>query len=94
VSPPVPDGEAAPSDSIFTVAIPTTDGQTCLSRQPSVCVVIGNTFGDIQFSGLAPNQIGVWQLSVRIPATAPSGIAPLRAVINGVPTNIVNVAIR
>jgi uncharacterized protein (TIGR03437 family) len=93
VSPSVPDGEAAPAD-VFTVAVPTSDGQICLTRQPSVCVAIGNTFGDIQFSGLAPNQIGVWQLSVRIPATAPSGTVPLRALINGAPTNIVNIAIR
>lgn len=93
VSPSVPDGEAAPSD-VFTVAVPTSDGQTCLTRQPSVCVVIGNTFGDVQFSGLAPNQVGVWQLTVRIPADAPSGTVPLRALINGVPTNIVSVAIR
>jgi uncharacterized protein (TIGR03437 family) len=93
VSPSVPDGEAAPSD-VFTVAVPTSDGQTCLTRQPSVCVVIGNTFGDVQFSGLAPNQVGVWQLTVRIPADAPSGAVGLRALINGVPTNIVSVAIR
>jgi uncharacterized protein (TIGR03437 family) len=93
VSPQVPDGEAAASE-VLTVAAPTADGMTCLSRQPSVCVAIGNTFGEIEFSGLAPNQIGVWQLTVRIPVTAPSGTVPLRALINGVPTNIVSVAIR
>jgi uncharacterized protein (TIGR03437 family) len=93
VSPSVPDGESAPAD-VFTVAVPTSDGNTCLTRQPSVCVAIGNTFGDIEFSGLAPDQIGVWQLTVKIPATAPSGTVPMRALINGVPTNIVNVAIR
>jgi uncharacterized protein (TIGR03437 family) len=77
------------------VAVPTSDGNTCLSRQPSVCVAIGNTFGEVQFSGLAPNQVGVWQLTVRLPLNAPTGNAiPLRAVINGSPSNIVMVAIR
>ena len=93
VSPPVPDGESAPEE-VFTVAVPTSDGGVCLSRQPSVCVAVGSTFGEIQFSGLAPNQVGVWQLTVKIPATAPSGTVPLRALINGAPTNIVRVTIR
>jgi uncharacterized protein (TIGR03437 family) len=93
VSPAVPDGEGAPPE-VFTVAAPTSDGQTCLNRQPSVCVIIGSVFGEVQFSGLAPSQVGVWQLTVKIPANAPSGVAPLRALINGAPTNIVSVAIR
>jgi uncharacterized protein (TIGR03437 family) len=93
VSPNIPDGEAAP-EGIFTVAVPTSDGNTCLTRQPSVCVVVGNTFGEIEFSGLAPNEVGIWQLSVKIPAVAPSGTVAVRALINGAPTNIVNVSIR
>jgi uncharacterized protein (TIGR03437 family) len=94
VSPAVPDGETAPADA-STVAVPTADGPTCLSRQPSVCVAIGSTFGEVQFSGLAPQMVGVWQLTVKIPANATTGTAvPLRAVINGSPSNIVNVAIR
>jgi uncharacterized protein (TIGR03437 family) len=77
------------------VAVPTTDGNTCLSRQPSVCVAIGNTFGEVLFSGLAANQVGVWQLTVKLPLNGPTGNAiPLRAVINGSPSNIVTVAIR
>jgi uncharacterized protein (TIGR03437 family) len=96
VSPSVADGAPAPSDQPpVTVAIPTTDGNACLVNQPSVCVAIGNTFGEIQFSGLAPSMVGIWQLTVKIPTTAPSGTAvPLRAVINGVPSNIITVAIR
>jgi uncharacterized protein (TIGR03437 family) len=93
VSPNIPDGEAAP-EGVLTVAVPTSDGNTCLTRQPSVCVVIGNTFGEVEFSGLAPNEVGVWQLSVKIPAVAPSGTVAVRALINGAPTNIVNVSIR
>lgn len=96
VSPSVPDGMAAPSDAqAQTVAVPTSDGTTCLSRQPSVCVAIGTTFGEIQFSGLAAGRVGVWQLNVKIPATAATGDAvSVRAVINGVPSNTVSAAIR
>jgi uncharacterized protein (TIGR03437 family) len=93
VSPVMADGNAAPED-IKTVAVPTADGNTCLNSQPSVCVAIGNLFGEVQFSGLAPNAVGTWQIDVKIPANAPSGSVPVRAVIAGVPSNIVNVSIR
>jgi uncharacterized protein (TIGR03437 family) len=90
VSPVIADGEAAPADTeINTVAVPTSNGATCLTRQPSVCVAVGSTFGDLLFSGLAPGQAGVWQLKVRVPLTASSGDSvKVRAVINGIPSNI------
>jgi uncharacterized protein (TIGR03437 family) len=95
VTPLVPDGEAAPEERVNTVAVPTADGNTCLNSQPSVCVAVGNVFGEIQFSGLAPNAVGIWQIEVRIPPNALSGgTVPLRAVINAIPSNIINVAIR
>lgn len=96
VSPPVPDGAGAPSGTLAaTVAVPTSDGRTCLTSQPSVCVAIGSSFGDIQFSGLAPGFVGLWQLNVRVPEDSPSGAAvPVRAIINGAPSNIVTVSIR
>jgi uncharacterized protein (TIGR03437 family) len=94
VSPAVADGEAVPEGAVQTIAVPTSDGNTCLTRQPSVCVAIGNTFGEVKFSGLATGAVGVWQLDVRIPDNAPSGNIPVRAVINAVPSNIVTVAIR
>jgi uncharacterized protein (TIGR03437 family) len=96
VSPQINDGDAAPPDTpIMTVAVPTTDGASCLANQPSVCVAIGNTFGEIQFSGLAPGLVGIWQLAIKIPVAALSGDAvALRAVINGVPSNIITVAIK
>jgi uncharacterized protein (TIGR03437 family) len=94
VSPPLPDGEATPDAQVSTVAVPTADGNTCLTRQPSVCVAIGNTFGEVTFSGMASGMVGIWQLDVRIPQNAPSGAVPVRAVINAVPSNIVTVSIR
>lgn len=93
VSPPVPDGEVASAD-VVTVAIPTADGTTCLNRQPSVCVAIGSTFGQVEFSGLVPQKVGMWQLTVKIPLTAVTGNVNLRVLINGVPSNIVTVAIK
>lgn len=93
VSPAVPDGQAAPAD-VSTIAVPTSDGAACLNRQPSVCVAIGNTFGEVQFSGLAPQLVGVWQLTVKIPANATTGTVPLRALINGAPSNLVSVSIK
>ena len=96
VVPAVPDGAAAPSDALVnTAAVPTSDGNTCLNNQPSVCVAIGSTFGDIQFSGLAPGLVGIWQVNVKIPVNALTGNAvPVRALINGVPSNIISVAIK
>jgi uncharacterized protein (TIGR03437 family) len=95
VSPPVADGSPAPADPpADTVAVPTSDGKTCLSQQPSVCVAIGSVFGDIQFSGLAPGMVGMWELDVKIPTTAPTGAVNVRAVINGVLSNLVSVAIK
>jgi uncharacterized protein (TIGR03437 family) len=94
VSPTIADGVAALEGVVNTVAVPTSDGNTCLTRQPSVCVAIGNTFGEVKFSGLAAGMVGVWQIDVRIPENAPTGNVPLRAVINAVPSNIIAISIR
>jgi uncharacterized protein (TIGR03437 family) len=96
VSPAVPDGAGAPgSPPASTVAVPTSDAGTCLNQQPSVCVAIGTTFGNIQFSGLAPNYVGLWQLNVQIPMNAPTGAAvPVRVVINSTTSNLFTIAIK
>lgn len=94
VSPFVAEGEAAGEGSARTVAVPTADGSTCVSNQPSVCVAIGAAFGEIQFSGLAAGQVGTWQMDVKLPISAPAGDVPVRAVINGVPSNIIRVWVK
>jgi uncharacterized protein (TIGR03437 family) len=96
VSPAVPDGAGAPSTpAATTVAVPTSDAKTCLTVQPSVCVAIGASFGDIQFSGLAPNYVGLWQLNVRIPTDSLTGNAvPVKVVINGTSSNLFTIAIK
>ena len=97
VSPAVLDGEAAPGAPSLanTVAVPTSDGKTCLNNQPSVCVAFGNSaFGDIKFSGLAPGYIGLWQINVAIPSGVTGNAVPVRVIINGAPSNTVSVAVR
>lgn len=95
VSPAVADGAAASADSQSrTVTLLTSDARSCSGAQ-SMCVIIGTGFGEIQFSGLAPNLVGIWQIKVRIPLTITSGTAvPVRVVINGSPSNTVTLAIR
>ncbi len=57
-------------------------------------VVIGAGFvpdGNIQYSGLAPGLIGVWQINVRIPEnTAPGDAIPLSVILGSIPNNHVN----
>jgi uncharacterized protein (TIGR03437 family) len=97
VDPAVASGQAAPSAPPFatSIATPTNNGATCLSVQPSVCIAVGSTFGDVLFSGLAPGFVGLWQMNVRIPDAASSGDAvPIRAVIRGRPSNVATLAIQ
>jgi uncharacterized protein (TIGR03437 family) len=99
VSPAVLDGAPAPGPPglASTVAIPTTNQATCVNSQPSMCVAIGVTgnFGGIQYSGLAPGYVGLWQINVTIPQGTPTGSAvPIRVIINGTPSNTVTVALR
>jgi uncharacterized protein (TIGR03437 family) len=96
VSPALADGTAAPESPLAqTVAVPTSSGTTCLNSQPSMCVAIGGTgFGGVQYSGLAPGFVGLWQINVTIPAGTPAGNVPVRVIINGTPSNTVTVAVR
>ncbi len=95
VSPAVPDGTAAPGTTLSqTVAVPVADVTSCVNTQPSVCVVIGTNFGAIQYSGLAPGYIGLWQINVTIPKGTPSGNTGVRVVIDGAPSNVVTIAVK
>ena len=95
VSPPVADGTAPSDATVSTVAVPTSDLQACLTQQSSICVAIGTASGEIQFSGLAPGMVGTWQITVKVPSSIqPGNAVNLRAVINGVLSNIVTMAIK
>jgi uncharacterized protein (TIGR03437 family) len=95
VNPPVGTGQAGGfGDQISKSPLQyTTDPPTCLSTA-AICVAIGSGWGEVLYSGLAPGLIGVWQVNVRIPANAPSGSVGLRAVVNSIPTNLINVYVR
>ena len=95
VNPSVPDGAAAPPSPLSnTATVLTSDGRTCLGSQPSMCVAIGASFGEIQFAGLAPGYVGLWQINVKVPTDIVTGIVGVRVLLNGVPSNLVSIAIR
>jgi uncharacterized protein (TIGR03437 family) len=94
VSPAVTDGTMALNSPLSnTVATPTSSSTTCLNTQPSMCVAIGSSFGDVKYSGLAPGFIGLWQINVLIPQGV-TGAVPVRVIINGTPSNTVTVSVR
>ncbi|HXI38636.1 MAG TPA: hypothetical protein VNH83_01595, partial [Bryobacteraceae bacterium] len=86
---PVPDGQPAPPGLDQTLAAPTSEAATCLTKQPAVCVALGGSGGgaqlaEIQYSGLAPGLIGVWQLNIKIPISGLLGSAVnVRVLIGG-----------
>jgi len=96
VSPAVADGSpASSSPTSNTVAVWTTNAQTCFATQPSMCVAIGGAFGNISYSGLAPGAVGLWQINVAIPSGITTGNAvPVRVVIDGASSNLVTIAVR
>jgi uncharacterized protein (TIGR03437 family) len=95
VSPALPDALPAPSAPLSnTVAVPTSDGRTCVTSQPSMCVAVGSAFAAVTYSGLAPGLVGVWQINATLPANTPSGAVPVRVLINGTASNIVTIAVR
>jgi uncharacterized protein (TIGR03437 family) len=95
VSPAVLDGAAALASPLSkAVTVLTADAKSCIASQPAMCIAIGTGFGEIQFSGLTPGFVGLWQINVKIPADVPSGNVPVRILLNGTPSNTVTVAVR
>ena len=68
----------------------------CCSSTPTLpLVTVGGVPATVQFSGLAPTLLGVYQINVLIPANAPPGSAvPVALSIGGVPSNTVTIAIQ
>lgn len=60
---------------------------------PRPRVIIGSGFvpdENVQYSGLAPSLIGVWQINVKVPETVPPGATvPLSVVLGSIPNNAV-----
>lgn len=82
VDPPVPSGQRAPSAEPLARTV----------SQP--LVNIGGIPAQVIFSGLAPGFVGLYQVNVQVPMGVPSGTQPLEIVINGVPSNRVNLAVQ
>jgi uncharacterized protein (TIGR03437 family) len=65
------------------------------STSAKPAVTIGNVDADVQFSGLAPGEVGLYVVNVQVPATAPMGDAvPLVITIGGATSNTVTMAVR
>ncbi len=80
VTPFVENGRPAPSDPLATTI-----------AQPEVN--IGGIGAPVLFSGLAPGQVGLYQLNVTVPGNTPRGLGiPLNIVANGI-THTVNVRV-
>jgi uncharacterized protein (TIGR03437 family) len=57
-------------------------------------VTVGGVAATVQFSGLAPGYVGLYQVNVQVPATAPTGTqVPVAMTIGGVTSNMVEIAI-
>jgi uncharacterized protein (TIGR03437 family) len=69
-----PDGQPAPLDTLITT--------------PQLPDVFINGFqvpsSDVQFSGLAPGYVGLWQINAKVPANVPPGDVSIFIVTNGI----------
>jgi uncharacterized protein (TIGR03437 family) len=57
-------------------------------------ITIGGVSASVEFSGLAPWFVGLWQVNVRVPANAPTGEQPLVLTTGGSRANPVTVFIK
>ncbi|MBM3756424.1 MAG: hypothetical protein FJW38_20840 [Acidobacteria bacterium] len=76
-----PSGEPAPSQPLATCRV-----------QPEV--TIGGRAAAVQFCGLAPGFVGLYQLNVSVPADAPTGVQPLIIRAGGVASKTSAIAVR
>ena len=70
------------------------DGQAAtgpVSTAVTPQILIGNAYvpsANIQYSGLAPTLVGVWQINFQVPATAQAGSSvPIVVLMNSIPSN-------
>lgn len=80
--PAVPSGQPSPADKLALVT-------------NIVTATVGGQPASVQFAGLAPGFVGLYQVNVQIPAgVTPGPVVPLVLVQNGVPSNKVTIAVR
>jgi uncharacterized protein (TIGR03437 family) len=81
-NPAVRSGEAAPASSLAKVVTPVT-------------VTIGGQAAAVQYAGLTPGFVGLYQVNVQIPSgITPGSSGPLVISQDGVPSNTVTLALR
>lgn len=75
-------------------------GKAAPSNPPGVVVAtpvvtIGGRTATVEFAGLTPGFVGLYQINVRIPTgVTPGSAVPLIVTQNGIPSNTVNMAVR
>jgi len=75
-------GSPSPSNSLATTTATPT-------------VTVGGVDANVSFSGLAPGYVGLYQVNIQVPDTAPSGAAvPVILSIGGVTANTVTIAVQ
>ncbi len=57
-------------------------------------VTIGSRPAEVLFSGLAPGNVGLYQINVRIPADSPVGVQPVVITTNGIVSKTSNIPVR
>jgi uncharacterized protein (TIGR03437 family) len=70
-----PDGQPAPSSTLITAPLPLV-----FINATQVATT------DIQFSGLAPNYVGLWQINAKVPANVPPGAVSVFIEADGIPS--------
>ena len=70
------------------------DGQAATGPVPTAVtpqILLGNAYvpsANIQYSGLAPTLVGLWQINFQVPTTAPAGgSVPIIVLMNSIPSN-------
>jgi uncharacterized protein (TIGR03437 family) len=57
-------------------------------------VTIGGVPAIVEYSGLAPGYLGLYQVNAQVPMEIPAGEQPLSLTINGVLSNVVKIGVR
>lgn len=77
-----------------------TSGQPSPSAEPlarttaTVTATVGGRPASVQFAGLAPGFVGLYQVNVQVPAGVAVGAEPLVLLVNGVPSNTVTLVLK
>ena len=82
-NPPLRTGEPAPSDPVAVLA-----------PETQLAASVGGIAGEIQFKGLAPGFVGLYQVNITVPAGLAPGDHPLVLTANGLRSNEVMLAVK